>query len=121
MGAETILLGPQEQGWVDLTLKTKCTPRYIPITHDWPAQMEGGLVWGPESFASEEDYTLIFTEEEVSEVKAGLEHFNGITTPRPVTLDLNANCARSRAVWRRSHTGDFPSAYSRPETAENRG
>ncbi|KAL2258489.1 hypothetical protein VTK26DRAFT_8180 [Humicola hyalothermophila] len=77
MGAETILLLPQEQNVADLTLKT-CTPRYVPITHNWPARMEGGLAWGPDSFASEDDYTLTLTNEEVSEVKDGLQHFNDL-------------------------------------------
>jgi hypothetical protein len=77
MGAETILLGPQAQAWGEFTVKANCTSRYLPITGEWPATMEGDLAWGAASFASEDDYTLTLTESEVSEVRCGLQHFNG--------------------------------------------
>jgi hypothetical protein len=77
MGAETILLGQQGQTWGDLAVKANCTPRYVPVSHEWPAEVEGDLAWGPTSFASEDDYTLTLTESEVDEVRSGLQHFNG--------------------------------------------
>ncbi|KAK4155269.1 hypothetical protein C8A00DRAFT_13670 [Chaetomidium leptoderma] len=76
MGVETILLGPQAQGWGNLKVKANCTARYYPISHKWPAEMEGDLAWGPASFGSEDDYTLTLTESEISEVRSALQHFN---------------------------------------------
>jgi hypothetical protein len=76
MGAETILLGPQGHEF-NLSLKENCTLRYVPVTEQWPTEVQGDLVWGPSSFASPDDYTLTLTEQEVSEVRSGLQHFNG--------------------------------------------
>jgi hypothetical protein len=76
MGVETVLLGSQGPSWQNLNLKPNCAPRYFPISHDWPAAVEGDLAWGPTSFGSEDDFTLTLTESEVAEVKCGLEHFN---------------------------------------------
>jgi len=78
MGAEAILLGKQGQAWTDLAVKANCTPRYFPISQEWPAEMEGDLAWGPTSFASEDDYTLTLSGSEVSEVRDGLHHFNAL-------------------------------------------
>lgn len=75
MGAETVLLGQQGQAWGDLTVKASCPPRYV--SSEWPAEVEGDLAWGPASFASEDDYTLVLNEDEVAEVRSGLQHFNG--------------------------------------------
>jgi hypothetical protein len=76
MGAETIHLEQPEQGWGNFTLKTNCTPRFSPVSHEWPLEVEGDLAWDPASFPSEEDYTLTLSENDVSEVKSGLQHFN---------------------------------------------
>ena len=76
MGAETVLLHPGGQSWENLTVKPNCTPRYRSVTHDWPAAVEGDLVWGPASFDCEADFTLTMTERELSEVRLALEHFN---------------------------------------------
>lgn len=76
MGVEAVLHAQQAQTWPELTIKSSCAPRYFPVSHQWPAVMEGDMAWSPASFKSEDDYTLTLTEEEVSEVKAGLEHFN---------------------------------------------
>ncbi len=76
MGAETILLRPQERCWGELTVKLNCNSHYLPGTNGWPASVEGDLAWGPTSFESEDDFTLTLTEDEVAEVRSGLEHFN---------------------------------------------
>ncbi|KAL2134171.1 hypothetical protein VTI74DRAFT_870 [Chaetomium olivicolor] len=92
MGAETILLEQQGRGWGNLEVKTNCTPRYFPITHQWPAKMEGELAWGPTSFASPVDYTLTLSEDEISEVRSGLQHFNDLglygNEVTPITFPL---------------------------------
>lgn len=79
MSTETILLGQQQWGLgnLKLNLKANRTPRYLPVSHEWPAEMAGDLVWGPTSFGSEGDYTLTLSEDDIFEVKAGLQHFNG--------------------------------------------
>ncbi|KAK3293656.1 uncharacterized protein B0H64DRAFT_326361 [Chaetomium fimeti] len=76
MGVETVLLGQQGQTWGDLTVKANCPPRYIPVSSEWPVEMEGDLAWGPASFGSEDEYTLVLSESDVSEVRSGLQHFN---------------------------------------------
>jgi hypothetical protein len=81
MGAETLLLGHQGQDWGALTVKPNCTPRYFPISHEWPAEAQGDLAWGPASFASQDDYTLTLSETDISEIRSGLQHFNGRLEP----------------------------------------
>ncbi|KAJ4286401.1 hypothetical protein N0V88_008024 [Collariella sp. IMI 366227] len=40
--------------------------------------MDGELVWGADSISSPDDYTLTLNEDEISEVRAGLQHFNDL-------------------------------------------
>jgi hypothetical protein len=91
MGAETILLGQQGQGWNRLALKPNCAPRYFPISHGWPAEVQGELIWGPTSFASEDDYILTLGDEEIQEIRAGLEHFNGAELEQTLFLKAHAD------------------------------
>ncbi|KAK3898982.1 hypothetical protein C8A05DRAFT_46842 [Staphylotrichum tortipilum] len=74
--AITVLLTEREVGWGGLAVKEGCVARCLPPSHDWPAQMTGDLVWDATSFQSANDYTLMMTDAEVAEVKAGLRHFN---------------------------------------------
>ncbi|KAL2146815.1 hypothetical protein VTI28DRAFT_2296 [Corynascus sepedonium] len=123
MGAEAILLGQQAQAWPDLTVKTNCTPRYFPVSHAWPAAIEGDMTWGPASFNSEDDYTLTLSEGEISEVKSGLAYFNDLglygnevnpsTFPLPTLgpklrqLANDIHCGRGFAVVRGLRPDEF--------------
>lgn len=79
MGKEAIFLEEHKTGktWGNLELKPS-TLAYGASTHEWPAEMKGDLCWGPQSFRSGEDLALVLTEDEVSEVRAGLRHFNSL-------------------------------------------
>ncbi|KAL2197003.1 hypothetical protein P885DRAFT_68900 [Corynascus similis CBS 632.67] len=119
----SILLGQQAQAWPDLTVKTNCTPRYFPVSHAWPAAIEGDMAWGPASFSSEDDYTLTLSEGEISEVKSGLAYFNDLglygnevnpsTFPLPTLgpklrqLANDIHCGRGFAVVRGLRPGEF--------------
>lgn len=116
MGAETVLLEPQAQAWGELTVKANCTARYLPITNEWPAKMEGGLAWGPASFTSDDDYTLTLTESEVLEVRSGLQHFNGRFS-KPLVAELLADEGRTRSLWKRSDARHVPAPYYWTEVA----
>jgi hypothetical protein len=116
MGAETVLLGPQAQTWGEFKVKANCTSRYSPITGEWPATMEGDLAWGAASFASEDDYTLTLTESEVSEVRSGLQHFNGGFLGLAAT-ELCADEGRTRALRKRSNARHVPPPYPWTEAA----
>lgn len=94
MAAETIIL-EHPPAWGDIRLKTDCTLRYIPISHEWPAEVTGELAWGPASFCSEEDYTLTLSDDEVSEVKSALRYFNG---KRLGILSMRVDADRSKIV-----------------------
>jgi len=63
----------QQQPWrLPLHLKP------VPATHGWPLAMEGPTCWDSTTFAREENVILCLTEEEVAEVEAAVEHFNGM-------------------------------------------
>lgn len=99
MGAQTVLLQHQPV-WGDSKFTTTCTLRYVPVSHEWPAQVTGELAWGPSSFRSVEDYTLTLNDAEVSEVKSALRHFNG-RAPDVLLLAVEALTVRTRprVVW----------------------
>ncbi|KAK4102453.1 Clavaminate synthase-like protein, partial [Parathielavia hyrcaniae] len=123
MGAETILLGHQGQDWSALAVKANCTPRYFPISHGWPAEVEGDLAWGPSSFTSDDDYTLTLDEADISEIRSGLQHFNGLelygnevsptTFPLPTLgpklqrVALDIHCGKGFSVVRGLKPDDF--------------
>lgn len=43
---------------------------------EWPDRIQGDSAWEPADFASEADYTLFLSQDEVAEVRAALLHFN---------------------------------------------
>ncbi|KAL2185634.1 hypothetical protein L209DRAFT_766348 [Thermothelomyces heterothallicus CBS 203.75] len=118
-----VLLGQQGQAWPDLAIKSSCAPRYFLVSYTWPAAMEGDMAWGPASFNSEDDYTLTLTEDEVLEVKSGLEHFNELglfgsevtpsTFPLPTLgpklrqLAADIHCGRGFAVVHGLNPNEF--------------
>lgn len=77
MGVEAVLPRGGQKPRVDLSLKTNALPD-ITRCSEWPAQMKGELCWEPTTFKSKEDFTLTLTEEELAEVRAALQHFNGM-------------------------------------------
>lgn len=66
----------RESVWANLQLRQKEPLRSI-RPQEWPAELKGALAWEPSSFASVEDYALVLSQDEVSEVHSALEHFNG--------------------------------------------
>ena len=67
---------------------------------EWPQVMRGGLAWGGDSLPSEEDTILNLTESEINEVKAAVEHFNGVSSYSfSVTEDQEADHTRIGLVW----------------------
>ncbi|EAQ84189.1 hypothetical protein CHGG_10593 [Chaetomium globosum CBS 148.51] len=109
MGAETVLLGQQGQAWGNLAVKANCPPRYVPVSTEWPVKLEGDLAWGPASFASEDDYTLVLTEDEVLEVRSGLQHFNELglygNEVSPTTFPLPTLGPKLRQISADVHRG----------------
>jgi len=74
MGLEALVLPSLvEQAWSGLQPEVM-TAR----AQDWPAQLRGELVWGPESFRSEDQFILTLNEEEISEIQDALENFNDL-------------------------------------------
>lgn len=46
--------------------------------HEWPRELKKDLAWEPSSFQSEADYTLVLSNEEISEIRMALKYFNGM-------------------------------------------
>ncbi|KAK0634456.1 hypothetical protein B0T17DRAFT_586269 [Bombardia bombarda] len=63
--------------WRDLGLKSNASP-YVHRSSDWPTEVMGDISWDSTSFASDEDFTLVLSKDDVVEVRAGLQHFNGL-------------------------------------------
>ncbi|KAK4223616.1 hypothetical protein QBC38DRAFT_44638 [Podospora fimiseda] len=78
MGAETILLQSQQQHtWGPLVLKSTYASHHDSTdTSEWPARVEGELVWDSNTFKSEDYFMITLNDDEVLEVKAALHHFN---------------------------------------------
>ncbi|KAK4167462.1 hypothetical protein QBC43DRAFT_142238 [Cladorrhinum sp. PSN259] len=78
MGAETVLLQyKEERTWGPLVLKGAVASCHEFIdTSEWPAQVEGELIWNSTTFNSEDDYIVVLNDKEVLEVKSALHHFN---------------------------------------------
>ncbi|KAK3680898.1 hypothetical protein B0T22DRAFT_388678 [Podospora appendiculata] len=111
-----------------LTLKPSVSS-YIPRTANWPTVVEGDIVWEPTDFTSERDYTLVLSNDEVTEVEAALEHFcalglygnevSPITFPLPtlgpklVGIAVDIHRGKGFAVIR----GLDPEAYSAEDNA----
>jgi hypothetical protein len=74
MATKTVLV-EETLVWGNLSLKAGCISHGFPITHAWPTQLDGPLVWGPDTFGSEDDYTITLTETEIAEVRNGMKHF----------------------------------------------
>jgi hypothetical protein len=49
--------------------------------HEWPQVMRGDLAWDQSSLPSEEDTILSLNTDEIAEVKAAVEYFNGESRP----------------------------------------
>ncbi|KAK0706127.1 hypothetical protein B0T26DRAFT_654883 [Lasiosphaeria miniovina] len=77
MGVETVLPKGAGNAWGAPQLKTSTLSR-VPNPQEWPEPMRGDLAWGPTSFASEHDYALTLNDDDVSEVRAALQHFNDL-------------------------------------------
>ncbi|KXX76429.1 hypothetical protein MMYC01_200183 [Madurella mycetomatis] len=123
MAAETIIL-ERQPAWGDLRLKTNCTLRYVPISHEWPAEVTGELAWRPTSFCSGKDYTLTLSDDDLSEVKSALQYFNDrglygsevspdnfplpTLGPKLLRVALDIHCGKGFAVVR----GLKPDEYS---------
>ncbi|KAK3989621.1 hypothetical protein QBC44DRAFT_82598 [Cladorrhinum sp. PSN332] len=80
MGAETILLQSKEQQtWGPLVFKgTYASYHGSTDTREWPARIEGELVWDSTTFNSGDDFLVILNDDEILEVKAALHHFNNM-------------------------------------------
>ncbi|KAL1842469.1 hypothetical protein VTJ49DRAFT_5206 [Mycothermus thermophilus] len=109
MGVETVLLEEQPQVWRNLAVKADRAADHFPITHTWPAKLEGPLVWRPDSFVSEDDYTLALTEDEIAEVRAGLKHFKNLdlygSEVSPETFPLSTLGPKLRGLALEIHRG----------------
>ncbi|KAK3936613.1 hypothetical protein QBC46DRAFT_366801 [Diplogelasinospora grovesii] len=77
MGTETVLLQGAEQSWTSLRLKTSSAP-HTPRVQEWPQEMKGDLCWESEHFASEQDYALVLSRDEISEIRDALQHFTSL-------------------------------------------
>ncbi|KAK3320449.1 hypothetical protein B0T19DRAFT_387052 [Cercophora scortea] len=111
-----------------LTLKPNVSA-YIPRTTNWPTVVEGDIAWEPTDFTSEQDYTLVLSSDEISEVEAALEHFcalglygnevSPINFPLPtlgpklIGISLDIHRGKGFAVIR----GLDPEAYSAEDNA----
>lgn len=60
-------------------LKSTSALRSVRV-HEWPRVMTGELAWDSSTRLSEQDTILTLTRDEVEEVKAALQHFNGEST-----------------------------------------
>ncbi|KAK3312017.1 hypothetical protein B0H66DRAFT_486618 [Apodospora peruviana] len=78
MGIETVLPRGGEQKWHNLQLKMGTQAAQNPVSNEWPTEMKGDLCWDSTNFKSDDDYILTLSDNEVSEVKAALQHFNSL-------------------------------------------
>ena len=54
--------------------------RVVPLCaariQEWPKQLSSDAAWEPDTFQSETDYVVNLSEEEVSEIRTAVHHFN---------------------------------------------
>ncbi len=61
---------------LDQQLKSTSALRSVRV-HEWPRVMRGDLAWDSSTLWSEQDTILTLTKDEIEEVKAALQYFNG--------------------------------------------
>jgi hypothetical protein len=48
-------------------------------TNEWPKRLHADMAWEPGSFASKEDYTVSLTNNDISEIRDAVRHFNSMS------------------------------------------
>lgn len=106
-----------EQSFAASEVKSTLFHRLASV-HEWPQVMRGGLTWDGASLPSDEDTILALTADEVKEVRAAVEHFNGQSRPSPIYIEhRETNYRRPWRLRQRGVSGQLPSSHSCPEAA----
>jgi len=75
MGKAEIAAAARSGGWGTLHLKP-ATESWS-TAQSWPVEIKGDMAWEPEDLASGNPYVLALTVDDVSELRASMDHFSG--------------------------------------------
>jgi hypothetical protein len=72
---------PLFQTYIDRVerLKHRRQNRPTAVPSGWPTELKAPRVWDGSDFKDPANYVIIFTENDIKEVEAGLEHFKGMS------------------------------------------
>jgi len=76
MGVETAVPTLLGASWGSLRLKPSNSD-----TRDWPTRMDGDACWDSQTFQGDGEFVLVLNQDEISEVRAAVRHFNSRCYP----------------------------------------